>query len=497
MSHFLRLLGLLGLVVLLTLSWSVNNVGAAPDPLKAAAATISGSEMRTYIGFLASEEFQGRLTGQPGQRKAAELIAKAFSEFKLYPKGDLGGYHQYFNVPTNIVVGEPVVELILGDKTIYYELGEQYLFRGYTGSGDITAPICFVGYGITDENLPYDDYAGVDVTGKWALCLRGWQPHWPQESFDWANVGYKARNAYDHGAAGLILVGIRTNGTVEVPICSYLYGLPKEEIHTDFPMVHVAKDFAMDLFGSQGWYPPAIIEPMKDGKPNSFDFPEGIKAHVKVEANYEPKAPTANVIGYLPGSDANLASHAIVVCAHHDHVGYQPGVMFPGSDDNASGTVAMLAIARAASQASVRPKRSLLFISFTGEEMGLLGSKYFVEHPTWPLDKIDYVINLDMVGQGTTITFWGGTEFDELRELFESLAKDEGIEIENLPAYPVSDHGPFLDKDIKAVMLLGGGDKEYHMAHKPYVYKPEMINIDYLESVARITFLAAIDLAGR
>jgi hypothetical protein len=262
-------------------------------------------------------------------------------------------------------------------------------------------------------------------------------------------------------------------------------------------MVHYGKKPTMDLFGSLGWYLPGIVAEVDKGKPHPFDFPTEIKAHVKVEANFDAEAPTANVIGFLPGSDPGFAQYAILVCAHHDHVGYQPGVMFPGADDNASGTVALLAIARAASRCYARPSRSLLFISFAGEEMGLLGSKHYVKNPTWPLKNIDYVINLDMVGQGSTITLWGGTKFQDLRELFEGLAEEEGLGIENLPPYPVSDHGPFVEEGIEGVMLLGGGEKGYSMAHKPYIYRSEMINTDFLEAVTRISFLAAFELAKK
>jgi len=493
----MRLISVISLVLLISLLGWIQPSYSASGPIMQAAETISGTEMRTYIGPLASEEFQGRLTGQPGQMKAAELVAQAFAEFGLIPLGDDRGFFQHFTTPTNVVTGEPIVELLLDGNVISYQIGEQYLFRGETGSGDVTAPICFVGYGITDEKLKYDDYSGIDATGKWALSLRGWHPAFPESSFDWAKTGYKVRNAYKHGAVGLILVGARANGTVETPTASCLYGLPVEEMHPDFPMVHVGKDFALDLFGSCGWYLPGIVEMINKGKPQPFDFPAGIKAHVKVEADFKPDAVTANVIGFLPGADPELAKHAVVVCAHHDHVGYQPGIMFPGADDNASGTVALLAIARAASRCAEHPARSLVFISFTGEEEGLLGSQYFVDNPAWPLKNIDYVINLDMIGQGTTINLWGGKAFPDLLKLFDKLAGEYDIKVEAFPAYPVSDHGPFVDKGIEGVMLIGGGEKEYpSLAHHPYVYKPEMINTKFLEAVARIAFRAAFELAG-
>lgn len=456
---------------------------------------ISGEWMHSIISELASPEYEGRLTGQPGQIKAAEYIAGYFADIDLLPLGDDDGYFQYFTAPTNVIKSNPLVELQLGRETISYEIGEQYLFRGYTGSGDVTAPICFAGYGITDEDLGYDDYSGIDPAGKWVLCLRGWHPAYPDATFNWSYTGWKARNAHDRGAVGLLLMSAYPDGTMDNPICSYLYGLPPEEMYADFPMVHVGMDFTMDLFNSFGWYLPSIIGMMKEGEPQSFDFPSRAQAHVKVEADFEPDARTVNVIGYIPGTDPEFASHAVIVCAHHDHVGYQDDVMFPGSNDNAGGTAALVAIARAMQKSGVRPGRSVVFISFAGEEMGLLGSKYFVENPTWPIENIDYVINLDMIGQGTELMFWGGTDFPRMKKVFTSLCDEYGIEIEHLPPYPVSDHGPFVEKGIKAAMLLMGGEREYDLMHKPYVYEPEMIDVELLEKIARITYLAVCELA--
>jgi hypothetical protein len=483
-------------VIMLSVTFGWHNASAAGiDPVRDAAATISGQDMLYVIGELASPVYEGRLTGQRGQIMAAEFIAGKFAKMGLIPLGDDGGYFQYFHVPTNVITSEPELKLILGDRTISYEIGEQYLFRGYTGSGYVTAPVCFAGYGITDEYLGYDDYAGIDASGKWVFCLRGWHPAFPEASFDWAYTGWKARNAVAHGAAGLLLVSAGSGGSVDIPIGSYLYGLPADEMHANFPMVHVGMDFAKDLFGHFGWYLPGIIEALDKGQPNAFDFPPDIQVQVAVEADFKPNATTANVIAFLPGSDPELASHAVVVCAHHDHVGHQDGVIFPGANDNASGVSALIAIAGVASRFA-QPSRSIIFISFAGEEMGLLGSRHFVEHPTWPLDNIDYVINMDMLGQGSTLLVWGGTDFPRMRALFGRLGGEYGIEIENLPAYPVSDHGPFVDHGIEGVMLLAGGEREHDTAHKPYVYNPVIIDVDLLESIVRMTFVAIYELAG-
>ncbi len=478
-------------------------VGLAPASTAATAAayetakTISGHEMLLVIDELASPTYQGRLTGQPGQLEAAELVAGFFSETGLLPLGDDGGYFQYFTAPSNIIKPGPEVQLFLGVKTVAYDIGEQYLFRGYTGEGDVTAPICFAGYGITDDQLGYDDYSGIDVTGKWVLCLRGWHPAYPADSFRWSYTGWKARNAHDHGAVGLLLVSAHSDGTMGAPIGSYLYGLPAEEMYADFPMVHVGRDFVMDLFNVQGWYLPSIIGMIDKGEPHSFDFPGGTKARVKVEREFSPEAWTGNVIGYIPGADPQYASRAVVVCAHHDHVGYQDTIRFPGSNDNASGTAALMAIAKAMVDLSGGPARSVIFISFTGEEMGLLGSKYFVNNPAWEIENIDYVINMDMIAQGTELLLWGGTDFPGMRKLFTRLCDEYEVELNHLPPYPVSDHGPFVDKGIEAVMLLAGGEREYNLAHVPHVYKSEMIDVELLEKITKIAFVATCELAER
>ncbi len=495
MRQVSRLL-LTGIFVAATCTGWVNSSDAMPDSLLQAAETITAGEMMYTIGVLASGECAGRLTGQPGQIKAAEFVAGEFSGIGLAPYGDAGGYFQYFQTPTNIIDETPIIELMLGDDVISYHLGEQCLFRGFTGSGDVTAPICFAGYGITDEYIDYDDYTGIDATGKWVLCLRGWHRAFPDSTFDWAYTGYKARNARSHGAVGLLLVGAGADGIVEVPIGSYLYGLPADEMHADFPMLHVGMDFVNDLFGHQGWYLPGIVSKVDSGVPQGFDFPSDVKAHVKVKATFDADAPTANVIGLLPGTDAKLASRAVIVCAHHDHVGYQDGVIFPGPDDNASGTAALIAIAEAAECCYPQPSRTIIFISFSGEEMGLLGSKYFVDNPLWPLDDIDYVINLDMIGEGEKLSVWGGTDFPKMKKLFAALGEEYGMEIENMPPYPVSDHGPFVEHGIEAVMLLGSGGREDDLIHRPCVYSPDMINREFLEKTARIAFVAAMNLAG-
>jgi hypothetical protein len=469
------------LAIFLLLFVSIN-LAITPSPIPAAESytdtggPISRKLMMSIIDELASPEYEGRLTGQPGQIKAAEYIAGYFADSGLKPLGDKGGYFQYFTTPTNVIEADPQVELLIGDEAISYEIGEGYLFRGYTGSGDVTAPICFAGYGITDEYLGYDDYSGIDPTGKWVFCLRGWHPEYPDTTFDWSYTGWKARNAYERGAAGLLLATVHLNGTMGVPIGSYLYGLPVEEMYPDFPMVHLGRDFLMDLFDSQGWYLPSIMGMMKKGEPQGFDFPDNIQAHVQVEADFEAEARTVNVIGYIPGSDPGLASHAVIICGHHDHVGYQDTVMFPGSNDNASGTAALIAIAKAMQKSGVAPARSILFISFAGEN-------------------IDYVINLDMIAQGTELMLWGGTDFIKSKMVFHKLCDEYEMPVKDLPPYPVSDHGPFVEQGIEAVMLLVGGKREYDMAHKPHEYKPELIDIDLLEKIATITLKAAEELA--
>ncbi|MDW7680485.1 MAG: M28 family peptidase [bacterium] len=469
---------------------SAQDISQQFDPqetaLRQAMWSISAQSCQQHVDVLASEKFSGRRTGSEGFNDAANYIADHFAAIGLKPAFSNSGFFQKFYVTPNIIGSgsELALEILIQSKSsidtlwINYQLETDFLPSGFSAPIDKLAQAVFVGYGLTSEKNDWDDYRGVDVKGKVVVVLHGTPP---LENVDWNDafrIRNKANNAKQHGAAAFISIG--------TPIGMFS---AKQVI----PGLVITERVANEFLKGSG----LTIEKLKQQiaqrlKPVSFQFPNRMR--LKINAVLEPETETMNIVGILPGSDAALSKECIVIGAHADHLGSIGTFTFYGANDNASGTAVVMAVAEAFSKLEIAPRRSIVFAAFSGEEMGLLGSRHYVQNPVFPIDRTKAMINLDMVGSGREgIMIVGGHTFPEFANMFEKYNESFGFTaIYRRWTSKNSDHWPFHEKGTPSVFLYTmGGLPTYHSTND----RPETLEAEVMEIVGRLAFRVIAELA--
>ena len=361
------------------------------------------------IKYLASKELKGRLTGSPELEKAAGFIATQFREFGLQPVHGKS-YYQPFEAVTAARLGSANrLRVTVAGHTVSLRLTQDFTPLFFSSAGKISSGVVFAGYGITAADLHYDDYAGLDVKGKLVLILR----HEPQEAdehsvFDGKQLtghalfSSKASNAKMHGAAGVILIDDTPNHPGQADDLPKFAGEDGPD-DAGIPFVQVKAAETAPWFAAAGKNLDQVSAAIdKDLKPQSFAFPASLQVDLQVDIERQKKT-VHNVEGYLPGETGEY----VVIGAHYDHLGLggayslapgMTGTIHPGADDNASGTAGVIELARWFAR-QPKQKRGILFLTFAGEEEGLLGSAWYVQHPDLPLDRAVAMINMDMIGR--------------------------------------------------------------------------------------------------
>ncbi len=419
---------------------------------------LDGAELERMVRHLSSERFTGRLTGTPGYDRAARWAAEVLRSAGAVPGGSDGSWFQPFTVEACEVTGPMELRIVRsGWVEAPYTLGVDYVARGFTGSGRVEeAEVVFVGYGLQDRTLGRDDYAGADLKGKVALMFMG------APTAEWGEKGrprFKATLARRLGARAILFIDDPGAGASS-PIASVYHG--EEGIHqADLPMLSIRDRVADDLLSGSGQSAASLRQALGAG-PAPAPFRAPARVTLEAHAAYAPRAQTWNVVGWVEGSDPAVADEWVVVGGHLDHVGTQAGVIFPGAKDNASGSVMVLALARAMAAAPIRPRRSVCFVLFAGEELFLLGSEYFATHPPRPIEKCVGMINLDMPGGGNVLRINGGTSTPAFQQmaveadrLFGGFALDEQ---RPTPAVEgASDHSAFVRRSVPTLYIAAGG----------------------------------------
>ena len=442
----------------------------------AAAADLSTTEYIGYIKYLASPEMRGRASGSPELEKAAAFIRDQFRSTSLKPLlGD--SYYQDFEVTTSARLGHD-------NKLIYHNGREQKQLRfqqdftplNLSSAGDISGQLVFAGFGITAPEYNYDDYLGLDAKDKIVLILR----HEPQE-FDeksvfegkiytaHSQIFAKATNAKLHGAKAVLMV----NDIAAHPSTAddlEKFGVTAGPGNAGIEFLHVKSEVADKWLRLAGKSLPDIEAAIdKDLKPQSFALPASLDLNVKVDVQREVKT-VHNVGAYLPGE----TSEYVIIGAHYDHLGLGEqfslapslaGTVHPGADDNASGTAGVIELARWFAR-EPKHKRGILFLTFAGEELGLLGSSYYANHPILPLKDAAAMINMDMIGRiRDRKVFVGGagsgsTFADLLKEL--GPKHDFQTDITERGGYGSSDHTSFTAKQVPVLFFFSGLHADYH-----------------------------------
>jgi hypothetical protein len=420
--------------------------------------------------YLASDSLEGRGVGTHGLDLAADYIAARFKSLELKTLPGCDDYFQPFTMSANASVA-PQTQLLVDNQPVS---AKEFRPLGVSPDGQFEAPVVFVGYGVTDVSRNYDDYAGVDAKGKIALMLR-YEPHNDAGTSrftggDWssaATLTSKAANAAVHGAVAVLMVNPPRHHERDalIPI-SQISG------KSTIPFVQVTQDLVNQMLKSAD--SPKNLGALQAeidaaGKPASFALRDvSVKATVAIERK---KVTVRNVLAMLPGT--TNAGEYVVIGAHYDHLGRGgPGSLAPnadeihnGADDNASGTTTVMALAEKIAKAGPL-QRSIVFVLFAGEEQGLLGSDYFVDHPPIPLDKIAAMLNLDMVGRvRNEVLYHGGSgtaaNFDAI---LAAADKASPLELKNMGkgGRGPSDHQSFAMHNIPVIFFFSGMHPDYH-----------------------------------
>ena len=425
------------------------------------------------VTYLASDEMKGRGDGSPELDRAADYIAEQFRLAGLSPAGEANSYFQGFEITTGAVLGAKNEFSVNGTNL---RMNDDFVPINFSSTAEFEGPLVFAGYGITAPEYKYDDYSGIDASGKIVVVFeREPQENDPKSVFAGtaltahASFTNKAINARLHGAKGIIFIAAPSQETEDLGLAE------RQEAESDLgiPAVHTKRAFLVKAFKDGGKDPAALQQAIdKDLTPQSFAL-AGARARIATDVVRTRKT-IRNVIGALPGADPNLKNEWVVVGAHYDHLGLgnrnslapsQIGQVHHGADDNASGTAGVMELARIAAKNNHAWKRSVLFIAFAGEEIGLLGSSDFANHPTVPIKSIDAMINMDMIGRvSNDRLFIGGIGTSpSLKQTVEDLNKPVGLALNfSDSGYGSSDHTSFNAKKIPVLFFFSGLHTDYH-----------------------------------
>ena len=496
--------------------------------------TIRADALKGHIYFLASDEMGGRDSMSQEGRIAAQYIAGFFHRAGLKPVGDNNTYFQNFPmVEGHIDRTESYLRAKVGSAgasaTRDYAFGPDYTM-GRQGNVDVTvdAPVVFAGYGISAPEYQYDDFAGVDVSGKVVMVLN----HEPQErdpqsrfmgafhtvhAYNW----WKPEVIRQKGAVAILMVNEGkshrpqrtasgpTNGQIRTDRGSHTLTSP----FWDLPMYNISRRVADELLKPSGKTIDQLeAEIDKSGAPKSMPIP-----NVTIEARRAIKdrkvVQTRNVVGVIEGSDPVLKNEYVIVTGHYDHVGQKDQFIYHGADDNASATAAVIALAEAFKANPTPPKRSLMFLVFEAEEDGLLGAFHYIANPIVPLDKTVANINMDMIGRDEDSPTWNtkaadntngvnlvGTLYSpDMRRIVEAENKQIGLKLDYKTDrddregwFSRSDHYPFAIKGIPVAFFNTGEHPDYHTANDTW----DRINYPKMEKIVRLVYLSMRNLAS-
>ncbi len=461
---------------------------------------------RVISSFLASDDQEGRDTGSEGIQRAGSFIADRFQSLGLNTQLFDGQAFQTFSIPGPPVMGDAAKNRlsISGELpagfAIPLELDRDFRSMSLGSSGEFSGEIVFAGYGITAPDWGYDDYANVDVKGKVVIVLRK-EPQQNQASskFDglrttqFAYFSSKEANAVMHQAAAMILVNDLPSASQE----SGDYLLAVEEAgkaltDNQIPTLAVRRAALDPLLKAVLGKDLKELEDAIDAdlQPQSQVLP-GVM--VSGETLIETSQIAArNVVACLPGAGA-LVDEFVVVGAHYDHVGMGgPGSLAPGTvaihngaDDNASGTTTLLEVAKRMAQDNTPDRRSIVFIAFSAEEKGLLGSKYYASHPRFPLEDTVAMVNMDMVGRLTdnNLTVYGTGTADGFDALVDRMNREPPFILDKQPAgFGPSDHASFYEKNIPVFHFFTGLHNDYHRPSDDF----ERVNLDGMARIANM-----------
>jgi hypothetical protein len=484
---------------------------------------ITQSELRQHIQILASDSLEGRGFGTMGSYKAGDYIAAKLKSSNIIPIGDRETYFQPV-VLNRWNRGKNIFEV-----TSHKESANDVLTPGIDFTYSLTEipsvlklsgdHYMFAGYGIEDKN--YNDYTYIQARGEVLLMLDG-EPaigsmnliSQSSSRSDWSNnLNKKIALAAQKGAKAVFLIVDSTRFNKVNPTVFNKASVYAEQLSNKYPIpvIRINEQALSRMFSKKEFKRfIKLKQGVQKGKVSSNYIIGKFNLDLSLSSTI---VRDRNVVGIIKGNDAHLKDEYIVLSAHFDHLGTQNGEIYNGADDNATGTSALIAVAKALNALSSNGyplKRSVLFLFCTGEESGLLGSKYFVKHPLVPLKDIKTDINIDMIGRsddlhGENENYVYVIGSDKINPLLDKTLKENNAlsvaynldytynDINHpLKLYYRSDHYSFAEKGIPSVFLFGGFHEDYHMASDDV----DFINFKKVEDLSRLIYFTTIGMAN-
>jgi Zn-dependent M28 family amino/carboxypeptidase len=511
------------LIVLSAQPWALSAQQAKAIKKDASTGEVSAETIKRHVTFLASDKLQGRRAGTPEADEAAKYITNEFRKAGLKPLSK-AGFLQPFNFVSGVRLG-PQNTFNIKSKTKYSDLGVNaavntnlkagvhFMPLAFSSSEKADGQLVFAGYGISAPKLQYDNYAVADVKGKIVLILRGSpdgnNPHgkFAEYTSPGMEIQKKTIKAREKGAKGVVFISEEANFSND-RLSKLRHDL--NFLDAGIPAVVISKQIAESLFASEKLkLADAIKQASESAAPIYCDnsYAEFQTDVVKINGK------GSNVAGVIEGSDAKLKSEYVVIGAHYDHLGLggpeslaanPEGQIHHGADDNASGTSALLELARVMMADRANLKRSVVFIAFCAEELGLLGSSAYTKNPLVPLASTVAMLNMDMVGRlHDRSLFVGGVGTSPLwKPLLDRLnAAGKGPESGSGSRFQLgtgqdgfgpSDHQSFYVKDIPVLFFFTGSHEDYH---KP-TDTAEKINTEGTRQIAELVREIALKVAG-
>jgi Zn-dependent M28 family amino/carboxypeptidase len=485
--------------------------------------SITAAQLRDYLYFVASDEMEGRDTPSRGLDLTAKFIALNLSRWGFKPAGDGGTFFQKIPLQSQKLLVAETMASLNGQKLT---LGTDFIARAV--SGNASGSLVFVGHGLQLKSKSLDPYQGIDVRDKLMVVIEGMPKGVGRNDLRGKiGVDYETAESYarKNGAKGIVTIPTFTlrfwdrihQQTIAANRATLVNSTP-----ATIPTIVASEKIAQQIFAGEKLDYETLKKQITDGQIGaSFDLTAAKQLNFAVKASTDPLS-TQNVVAVLEGSDPTLRSEYVAVGAHYDHVGVgnpdQSGDrIFNGADDDGSGTVAVLAIAEALARGP-KPKRSVILVWHTGEEKGLWGSEWFVDHPTVPLNQIVAQLNIDMIGRSRKA---GDTDSrnanltgpDEIYVIgSKMMSSDLGALSEKVNQSYLklqfnykyddpndterfffrSDHYNYAKKGIPIIFYFDGVHADYHRQSD----HPDKIDYDKMEKVTRTVFASLWKLAS-
>ena len=511
--------------------------GGQHDPVILGLNAINEDVLRAQLGFLASDWMEGRQTGEKGEYLAADYIASMLQLFGVKPGGDYPrsrvssfvpegtgrSYFQNFVLLKTSDGEDQILKVICGEgsatTTLNLVYNVDFISRNTASDIEIEAPVVFAGYGFRNDKIKYNDFAKLDVKGKFILKIAG-IPDFVTRQLSTSEILASVRETEtmlrEAGAAGILEFNpsSKVTGTPVRPEFLNLspaegnpnagrrfpdYSLPGTTAPGVFPRITVSVKTANEILRGTGISWEEYKKRSDANQPNKIQALKGRSLFYKSENKTTPVT-VRNVIGVIEG---NNQDEIIVLGAHYDHMGMENGYIWNGADDNGSGTVGIMTMAKAIMATGQKPDKTIIIALWTAEEAGLLGSRHYVDNLAWPAGRIKFNLNLDMISRYISdddrnkVIMTYTSSRPEFRDITEANIKRHGIELvvdyqpsDNPPGG--SDHRSFVAAGIPIMRFKPGHRQEYHTPADEL----RTINWDIMEKIVKICFANVWELAN-